>query len=157
MQIIKPKRAAHTYIQTLKGSQERVFPLLCPVREADWIDGWDPSLVVSESGVAERDCAFITGNGAEAAIWTITRHEPESGFVEMLKITPGVTVGRISIQLHPIAKGCQAEIRYSHTSLGPAGDEFVEGFTEAFYRGFMQAWEARMNHFLEHGVALRST
>ena len=38
----------------------KVFPLLCPVREADWIDGWNPVLVLTQSGFAEQDCVFIT-------------------------------------------------------------------------------------------------
>ena len=55
MRIEKPKRVTRTYTQGLAGTPEVVFPLLCPVREADWIDGWDPVLVASETGVAEAD------------------------------------------------------------------------------------------------------
>ena len=32
---------------------DRVFPLLCPVREYDWIDGWECRMVYAETGVAE--------------------------------------------------------------------------------------------------------
>ena len=60
MQITKPNRATHTYRQRLSASPGKVFPLLCPVREAEWADGWLPELVISSSGVAERDCVFIT-------------------------------------------------------------------------------------------------
>jgi hypothetical protein len=34
MNIEQPFRVAHSYTQNLRGSAERVFPLLCPVREA---------------------------------------------------------------------------------------------------------------------------
>jgi len=34
-------------------------------------------------------------------------------------------------------------------------DTFVESFTEAFYREFMQDREWRINHYLRHGTALR--
>jgi hypothetical protein len=74
---------ARTYTQSLNGEPARVFPLLCPVREADRIDGWDPILVLSDSSVAERDCVFVTAAQPQDAIWYITRHEP-NGFVEML-------------------------------------------------------------------------
>lgn len=40
--------------------------------------GWDPLLVVSASGVAERDCAFVTAGPPANAIRYVTRHEPES-------------------------------------------------------------------------------
>jgi hypothetical protein len=54
------RRVAHEYTQTNPAAPERVFPLLCPVREADWIPGWRYKLIYSESGVAELGCVFTT-------------------------------------------------------------------------------------------------
>ena len=50
-------------------------------------------------------------------------------------------------------EGCEADVSYMHTSLGPEGDDFVRGFTEASYVRAMQQWEARMNHYLVHDSA----
>ncbi len=157
MNIVTPLRATRTFTQNLAGSPAQVFPLLCPVREADWIEGWAPTLVVSASGVCEMDCVFTTRAEPQDAIWYVTRHEPASGRVEMLKITPGVTACRLNIQLRGTPTGCEADITYSHTSLGPLGDEFVAAFTDDAYRKFMRDWEARLNHYLEHGTALSET
>jgi hypothetical protein len=154
MKIAKSIRAARTYTQSLVTPPSAVFPLLCPVREADWIQGWDPPLVISSSGVAEPDCVFVTSAQPSDAIWYVTRHEPEAGFVEMIKITPSVTACRLSIQLRATAGGCEADVTYWHTSLGPQGDAFVAAFTENAYREFMKDWEAKINHFLRHGVAM---
>ena len=148
MNVIEPVRASRSYTQHLVGTVEEVFPLLCPVREADWIDGWNPSLVVSSSGVAEPDCVFVTSATPADAIWYVTRHEPQAGFVEMLKITPGLTACRLSIQLRAIEGGSEADVTYCHTSLGPEGDAFVASFTEDYYRKFMQDWESRLNRYL---------
>jgi hypothetical protein len=154
MHITKPNRAAHTYRQTLCAPPAKVFPLLCPVREAEWASGWSPELVLSSSGVAERDCTFITQDEHGQAIWYISRHEPERWFVEMLKILPGVTACRLEIQLSENGDGCFADVAYSHTSIGPAGDEFVAKFTADYYRNFMQEWETELNHFLRAGRRL---
>ena len=154
MKILKPKRVTRTYVQRLISKPAYVFPLLCPVREADWIEGWDPLLVISESGFAETDCVFVTASEPQDAIWYITRHEPADGLVEMLKITPGVTACRLSIHLRQVTGGSEATVTYSHTSLGTAGDRFVDQFTQEFYEGFMQAWESRLNHYLRTGQAL---
>jgi hypothetical protein len=148
MRITKPNRVTHTYRQSLHATADEVFPLLCPVREAEWADGWSPELVISSSGVAERDCAFITGNNPGKAIWYITRHEPDHGFVEMLKILPEVTVCRLSIQLSDGGGGCFADVTYRHTSLGPAGDKLLMKFTAGYYKKWMQAWEKELNRFL---------
>ncbi len=157
MKIEKPTRATRTFVQKLVAPPERVFPLLCPVLEADWLDGWDPLAVYTDSGVAESGCVFITKAAPHHAVWMVTRHEPEQGFVEMVKISPEVTACRLSIQLAAAGPGCEATITYSHTSLGPQGDAFVASFSEAFYDGFMREWETRMNHYLKTGAALRTT
>ena len=155
MRLIKPNRATHTYRQRLFAPPGRVFPLLCPVRETEWAEGWLPDLVISSSGVVERDCVFITPDKPNKAIWYITRHEPENWFVEMLKVVPGVTACRLEIQLIPNGDECFANVTYSHTSIGAAGDEFVAGFTADFYQKFMQDWEQELNHFLKTGSRLR--
>ncbi|HRC86912.1 MAG TPA: hypothetical protein PK413_14985 [Thermoanaerobaculia bacterium] len=156
MEIRKPNRATRTYTQRLVAEPSKVLPLLCPVREADWIEGWDPCLVISHSGVVERDCVFTTPGQPQEAIWYVTRHEPEEGQVEMIRITPGLTACRLTIQLRPVPTGSEATITYSHTSLGPEGDAFVASFTEEFYRQFMRDWETRLNHYLLTGTALSS-
>ena len=154
MLITKPNRATHTYRQRLHASPAKAFPLLCPVREAEWADGWLPDLVVSSSGVAERDCVFITPDKLGKAIWYVTCHDPAKWFLEMLKIVPGVTACRLEIQLRENGDGCFADVTYRHTSISSAGDEFMAKFTADYYQRFMQAWEKELNHFLKTGRRL---
>lgn len=155
MEIRKPIRVSRSYLQRLTAPPARVFPLLCPVREADWIEGWDPVAVMTESGVAEPGCVFITRAAPADAVWIITRQDATAGVVEMIKVSPGVTACRLTIVLEATVAGCDAHVTYEHTSLGPAGDEFVGGFTEPYYEQFMRDWEARLNHYLATGEKLR--
>ena len=154
MHVRQPNRVSRSYTQRLVAAPERVFPLLCPVREAEWIDGWQPVFVLSESGVAEQDCVFVSDAEPLDAVWYVTRHEPARGFVEMIKITPLVTACKLTIQVRAAAGGCTADVTYTHTSLGPLGDTFIASFTPEYYVQFMREWENRMNHFLEHGAPL---
>lgn len=156
MKVRPPNRVTHTYTQRLVAPPAAVFPLLCPVREADWIDGWNPLQVLSHSGLAEPDCVFVTDAEPYDAVWFITRHEPERGFVEMIKVTPDVTACKLTIQVRAAGAGSEADVTYSHTSLGPQGDVFVASFTAEYYVQFMREWEDRMNHYLAHGTALRA-
>ncbi|MDJ0958599.1 MAG: hypothetical protein QNI91_17155 [Arenicellales bacterium] len=156
MKITKPNRVTRTFTQQLVAEPSRVFPLLCPVREADWIEDWEPFVVFSDSGVAERDCVFITGAEPINAIWYITRHEPANYFIEMVKISPTVTACKLTIQLRPAERGSEAMVTYTHTSLGAEGDAFVASFTEGYYHQVMREWEARINHYLTHGSILRT-
>jgi len=101
--------------------------------------------------------AISSASSVIAVTNNITRHEPENGFVEMLKITPLGTACKLTIQLRPTATGSEAVITYTHTSLGPEGDAFVASFTDDHYRQFMQDWESRANYYLVNGSVLRAT
>src|SRR5690349_16831929 len=76
MNSFKAYRIAHEYTQTNSAPPERVFPLLCPVREADWIPGWRYKLIYSDSGVAELGCVFTTQDPTvETAKYSSTSNE----------------------------------------------------------------------------------
>lgn len=155
MTVKSPLRVRRTYRQHLDAPPTRVFPLLCPVRETDWVPGWDPSLVLSTSGVAEPDCVFIMPSDGGEAIWVITRHDPSAHVVEFVKVTPGRTVGRIEITLRPDGpQRTVADVTYQYTALSEDGEAFVHDFTEEAYIDFMQAWERQLNHYLHTGEKL---
>lgn len=157
MRIRPPTRVTHTYAQHLDGPPAAVFPLLCPVREMDWVSGWVPTDVHTESGVAERDCVFTTtdatADGPREATWVITEHNPASGRVEMLKVTPGFLVTRIAIVVRARGEtGSTADVTYAYTALNPAGEAHVRSRTAEVYAAFMRDWEAEMNTHLRTGV-----
>ena len=72
--IASPTRTSNAFTAPCR----RCFPLLCPVREAEWIDGWNPVLILTQSGFAEQDCVFVTDAKFHDAIWYITRHDPRA-------------------------------------------------------------------------------
>jgi hypothetical protein len=152
MEILSPIRVSRTYTQSLIASPEKVFPLLCPVREIDWVNDWDPRFVISASGLIESDCVFVMPDEPDDSIWIVTQWNPDLLFVEFVKVTPGFTVGKIDIQLRP-GKNEQtlADITYCFTALSPKGSEFVNQFSEDYYESFMKEWEAEINHFLSTG------
>jgi hypothetical protein len=156
MKIEKPARVCRTWTQHIKASPDKVFPRLCPVRECDWIQDWSPSTVIAETGLAELDCVFTTSDKGREAIWVFTEWDPANWHVELIKVTPGITVGKITIRLTAEATGTAANITYMHTALSEEGRRFVESFTEEFYATFMREWEETMNHYLETG-AMRVT
>ena len=149
MKIEIPVQVAHDYTQRLNAPPETVFPLLCPVREAEWAQGWDPRVVYTHSGVAEPGGIFITPDQGREAIWVISRHEPENFRVEFFKTTPGFTVCHIAITLRAGGAGrTLADVRYHYTALSPEGRDFVRGYSPAAYVAFMEEWQDEMNAFL---------
>lgn len=150
MRIVPPRRASHWRVQSYDHPAEAVFPLLCPVREVEYVAGWDPELVVTESGIAELDCAFVTNDGRDRSYWVVTRYEPAAGRIAMVRVTPGLTVCRLDLAVEPRgARGSDLSIRYTLTSLGPEGDARVDAFDGAAWDEFMAVWEREMREHLE--------
>lgn len=156
MNLEQPVRVHHEYRQKLRGSVARVFPLLCPVRERDWVEGWDPSIVWSESGVVERDCVWLTPHeSGHRAVWIVDRHEPDSHRLGLIKVVPDLLVTRVGIELSETgADRCEAFITYTHTALSEQGRGLVEEFTRDEWVRFMERWERALNHYLETGERL---
>ena len=156
MNIKRPNRKKHGYAQHINAPPETVFPLLCPVLEAEWVPGWMPEMVISKSGVCEQDCIFITPPELplkpENSIWIVTKYDAGNWALEMYKITPEHTVSKLEITLvGDSGNSTTAYISYELTAIGAAGDKFIEEFTEDWYEGFMAGWEKAMNHYLDTG------
>ncbi|MBI2836863.1 MAG: SRPBCC family protein [Acidobacteria bacterium] len=154
------ERCERSYTQRIDASPEVVFPLLCPVREAEWLDGWAYEMIHSESGVAEEGCVFRTEwHDFPESVWMISRHDPSEKVVEFVRITPGIVATRLRIDLKPAPdNGTAAHIRYTHTPISEAGAAFVEkNYSQPVFEHSMAWWEKSMNHFLATGEILRET
>ena len=151
MKVIQPKRSKHSCVQIWQSNPDKVFPLLCPVRETEWIPNWDPKLVVSKSSVMELDCLFIESGEPDDAIWVVTSYEPNS-FIEMYRIVPGITVSKFSITLAEEKEGItRALLSYEHTALGEDGEQIVDSFTNEAFNELMGHFETAINYYLSTG------
>lgn len=149
------KRVAHEYTQNNVAPPEKVFPLLCPVREADWVPGWLYRVIYSESGVAEYGCVFVTPNedGTETT-WVVTDYEPGSFHIAFAWVNPGLVAAQITISLSGSAEApghTSALIQYIYTGLSPEGNREVERYDPKWFRHKMQSWEEAINHYLQTG------
>jgi hypothetical protein len=151
------KRVAHEYTQTNFAPPQTVFPLLCPVREADWVPGWQYRLIYSTSGVAELDCVFITEENNREITWVVTEYDLAAFRIAFVWVDPGMVTAHISIRLEPSRGQTTAHIQYTYTGLSPEGNCEVERFTEDWFRQKMQSWEAAINHYLKTGKLIGAT
>jgi hypothetical protein len=144
-------RVAHEYMQTNNAPPERVFPLLCPVREAEWVPGWQYRLVYSLSGIAEEGCVFTTPNddGTETT-WVVTEYDPASFRIAFSWVHPGVMTAQISIGLIATGKDkTSARIRYTYTGLSPEGNQKIASYDRKWFEQKMLGWEEAINHYLQ--------
>lgn len=142
------------YRQAIMARPERVFPLLCPSAEEDWLDGWSFEMVHSASGYAEAGCVFLTRqHGAEATLWFTSDYEPHE-HIRFVRFTPGAAVTEIDIRLAPAAHGCDVDIRYAVAGLRPGAEAALAAFSEERWAAMMSFWERAMNHYLATGERL---
>jgi len=147
------KRVAHEFTQTNVAPPEKVFPLLCPVREADWVPGWRYRLIYSQSGFAEAGCVFATPNddGSET-IWLVTEYDPLAFTIAFAWVNPRRVTAQISIRLKvKSSQETTAHIRYTYTGLSEQGNQEVQRYDAAWFQQKMQSWEAAINHYLRTG------
>jgi len=147
------KRVTHRYTQTNAAAPADVFPLLCPVRERDWVPGWQCRLIYSKSGVAEAGCVFLTPNddGSETT-WVVTEYDREAFRIAFVWVNPGLVVAQIDIRLDSVSPTMtRADICYTYTGLSAAGNREVERYDSKWFESKMRSWETAINHYLRTG------
>lgn len=145
---------AHSF--TVPATAEKVFPLLCPIRELDWLQPWRCEVKFSTSGLAELDCVFTTDfRGGGEVIVTCTRYEPNRA-IDYLFVTPNATVTRLSIALADQGDGnTLLHWVYVSTAIGPGAVESFKRFEKGQYEKEMKALELSLCHYLKTGEMLR--
>ena len=136
------------------GQPDRVFPLLCPVRESEWLPHFKARVIYSSTGISEDGAIFQTTHDDEKITWIITKYNPNS-LIEMMYIIPDTMIVRINIQLEKHdKKHTKTRIRYTKTGLTEKGNAEVEKFTEERFNQQMEHWEKAINFYLIHGKAI---
>jgi hypothetical protein len=147
------KHITRNYEQTINAAPSKVFDLLCPVKEAQWLEGWDYTLLHSESGLAEEGCVFLSRQeGEKDTIWMITERDVHSREIEFVRATPESRIARLTIAVdEKAATVSKVKITYVITALCEEGNQFLEAFTEEKFTEVMKFWEKSMNYYLETG------
>jgi hypothetical protein len=152
----KAKRVTRNYVQTIQARPSVVHSLICPVKEAEWLDGWDYHLIFSHSGFAEKGCVFTSRSAGEKdTIWLITKRDDATYETNFARITPDSRVAEVAVRIEDGGEQTsRVHINYTITAITEDGNRFIENFTEENFVKDMKFWEATMNHYLATGKAL---
>ncbi len=145
------KRIERVFSTALSSPPERVFPLLCPVKEYDWIPHWRCKLVYSKSGYAELGCVFSTDfkdpSGPET--WVVCTYEKNKqiGFVK----TGTHSITRYNVRLEQNQTGSTIQWEQEITSLDDHGDMIVDKMTGNVYDEKMKHINKLLDDYLLRG------
>ncbi len=115
---MKKRRLERKFTQIILGNKDEIFELLCPVREKEWLDGWDCNIIHSESGLAEKGCVFETDNDFGKYQWVMTKYNREDYGVQFVKFIQDKMIIIIDItMIQKEAEVVLCEIAYTFTAL----------------------------------------
>lgn len=156
--MFKAERIKKTYDLRFIAPPEKVFPLLCPVREYEWIDGWNCEMIYSESGFAEKDCVFTTRHPGEKekTVWYMIEQDSENYKAGFLRVTPGSHAVKMQIRLKDNHDGgTDASFAYTCTALSGEGNLAIGHYVEQVLENTTAWLEKSMNNYLRTGQILK--
>lgn len=150
------QRISRSYTQKINTAAKEIFPLLCPQKELEWLDGWNYEMIYSQSGFAEEDAVFKTKHEGDVnTIWIVTKYDKENFIIEFVRLTWETVVVKIHIHIFEIDENSSdVYVEYSFTTITEKGNEFVEGKSDKQFDKMMRWWEKSMNYYLETGRKL---
>lgn len=143
-----------SFNQRFEAPPGRVFPLLCPVREYEWIEPWRCEMLHSDSGIAEKNCVFRTRFPGEPSddVWVISRYEPDIR-IEFVRVN-ALRVISLAITLTDNGDGTTRAVNDQLiVGLTEEGNRSLDGMADSFSFE-MRMGEAMLNHYLSTGKQL---
>ena len=137
-----PKHVTRSYSHDVAAPAERVFPLLCPTRELDWVPGWSCTLVHSQSGYAELGCVFTRDTPIGESTWVVCRFEP-ARLVRFVIVVPNMMVQQLEVVVEQLeGQRCRLTWTRMFTSMSEHGNLAVDHASGADFDE-VQAWLGR--------------
>jgi hypothetical protein len=143
-------RSLHrTASRTLRAAAppETVFPLLCPVREREWVDGWNANVLYSRSGLAELGCVFVVGHAdGHTVTYVVTRYEPPRAVA--FALFHGTLVETLEIDLESAEEGTAMTWGRAFTGLSPEGNAWIEAHVPTAIEERLALLETMLTRYL---------
>ena len=140
MNEFRAERVVRTHHFDLPMAPSEAFQFFTPEGERAWAKGWEPRYLHPADGRTTAGMVFTTAHGEEETLWTMTRHEPESGIAEYLRVTPGSRMGTVRVQCSQAEAGTTVTVTYALTALTPEGNATLRALDAPAYEAFIDSW-----------------
>jgi hypothetical protein len=148
----KAVRIVKTHKMELCADARTIFPLLCPVKELDWIEGWDKicNMIYTESGIAEEGCIFETNKTPEGkSIWICNNYDLEKTKIEYIKHIIDKIIIKWSMEVKDESHNKSSIfVNYVVTSLTDEGNTYAKDYMEVTFPALMRGMEEGMNRYV---------
>ncbi len=148
------KKITSSFVQLFNGPPSKVFPLLSPVREYEWIEPWQCEMLHSDSGIAEKNCVFRTRFPGDSSddVGVINHYEPNTR-IEFVRVN-AIRAMCLSITLTDNGDGTTGAVNEQLlVGLTERGNQSLDSMADRFSFE-MRMGEALLNHCLTTGRRL---
>lgn len=145
------KRVVQEITMEYSYSPEEIFPLLCPVREYEWMASWKGTIAYTDSGFAEKYVIFYHSIPFplifEKAYWIATQYNPPE-YLQWCVTVPGLFIIVIDEKMTAL-EGSKTVIDYIYTvtALSETGNKMIE---EKFSREALMKEQIRTKDEIEY-------
>jgi len=154
MNLFTAKSIVITATMWLNHPAEDIFPLLCPVKEYDWIECWQCEVLHTQSGINEPDCVFRTAfEGQDEEIWVTNRFEPPSR-VEFIRTGPNKVI-HFEIRLGPKNRGTELKWTQHIIGITETGNQQVENTNPKAFEQMVAKLQKELDTYLTTGEMYR--
>jgi hypothetical protein len=109
---IKGNRVIGSHKENIDRTPEGIFPLLCPVQEYKWIDGWDCEIIYSSSDGVENNCIFKEDKSGIVlfgltipTFWTVSDYDPINYKIQFVLMSGQIAISKIEIDIKDVGSG----------------------------------------------------
>jgi hypothetical protein len=158
----KPKQTIKGERMVFKGKQdysfppEDVFPMLCPVREYEYIPQWECDIVYLDSGLAEQGGVFTTHShreGNQKDVWVISCYDTNRA-IEFIRVNGMRSmVYRIELQGTETV-GTVVSWKQVITGLTEEGNQHVQTLQQSDFTAMLSHMQELLQHYLATGEAV---
>lgn len=145
-------RVRFMHTQVYRAALGDMFPLLCPVREYDYLPQWQCRIVRLDSGLIEEGGVFTTEDGGD--VWVVARYIPNES-IRFIRVNAWRTMS-YSIDVQPAPPG-EVRLRWEQviTGLNPEGNEQVAALQEVDFVRMLDELQRLLQHYLDTSPMLR--
>lgn len=141
--------------QLLNSTPEKIFPLLCPKMEYEWIEPWECNIIYSNSGFAEQDCIFSTEFPEDIKeTWIVDRYEKDK-VIQFIRFSEPRVIRYCISLFDNNNETTTAKWEQTITSLNEEGNLYVDNFSDEDYRKEIKILEKMLNYFLKTGKMMK--
>lgn len=157
------RRIVSRHVEKIKASPSQIFPLLCPIQEYKWIDGWKCEMVYSDSGAVENNCVFkeektgpILFDMAIPTYWVVSLYDPERHRIQFVLLSGTISAAKLDVEINGLDEALSTGTwTFTITSLNEETNRMINATTEQKAKLILSTLGRSLKHYCETGQLLR--